>query len=112
MSDKPLSAQQVEVQIMGQSYTLACADGDEPGLLAAVRKINATMCGIRDTGKIKARDRIAVLAGIHLAHELIQREAPQATDRAAPDLVSAPNERVANLLARLDRALGDDDQPA
>ncbi len=102
-----LSGKQIEVKIMGQNYTMACTDDDEPGLLAAVRKVDATMCGIRDSGKIKARDRIAVLTGIHLAHELIQREAAQQQQsRANPQ-----NERLADLLARLDRALLNDESP-
>jgi len=95
----PVPVKQVEVQIMDQNYTLACTDHDEPGLLAAVHKIDATMCGIRDAGKIKARDRIAVLAGIHLAHELIERDAATAA------VTHAQDKRLAVLLARLEQAL-------
>ena len=53
---------QVEVQIMGQSYLLGCPPGAEERFQAAVRRVDAAMCSIRDAGKIKARDRIAVLA--------------------------------------------------
>ncbi len=52
----------IEVQIMGQSYVLASPDGGEEALVVAANKVDAAMCGIRDAGKIKARERIAVLA--------------------------------------------------
>ena len=42
---------QVEVQIMGQSYLLACPSGAEERFHTAVRKVDAAMCGIRDAGK-------------------------------------------------------------
>ena len=61
---------QLEVQIMGQSYILGCPDGAEERFHAAVRRVNDAMCKIRDAGKIKARDRIAVLAALNLAFEL------------------------------------------
>ncbi len=60
---------QVEVQIMGQGYLLGCPDGGELQLRAAVSKVDAAMCKIRDGGKVKARDRIAVLAALNLAFD-------------------------------------------
>jgi len=53
---------QVEVTILGQSYLLACPDGGEALLQAAVAAVDREMSGIRDAGKVKARERIAVLA--------------------------------------------------
>ena len=60
---------QVEVQIMGQSYLLACPPGGESALLDAVERVDTAMCRIRDAGKVKARDRIAVLASLNLAFD-------------------------------------------
>ena len=53
---------QLEVQIMGQSYLLGCPAGGESRLLEAVERVDTAMCRIRDAGKVRARDRIAVLA--------------------------------------------------
>ena len=53
---------QLEVTILGQSYLLACPDGGEALLQAAVAAVDREMSGIRDAGKVKARERIAVLA--------------------------------------------------
>ena len=61
---------QIEVQIMGQGYVLGCPEGGETRLGEAVAKVDEAMCKIRDAGKIKARDRIAVLAALNLAFDL------------------------------------------
>jgi cell division protein ZapA len=73
---------QIEVQIMGQSYLLSCPVGGESLLLEAVERVDTAMCRIRDAGKVKARDRIAVLASLNLAYELSQRERKEAEREA------------------------------
>jgi cell division protein ZapA len=103
---------QLEVQIMGQSYLLGTPDNGDERLLDAVAKVDAAMCKIRDAGKIKARDRIAVLAALNLAFELSDRSA-SATPAAAPlsaGVLSEPIEQTQldSLLSRLDNALGSD----
>ena len=70
---------QVEVQIMGQGYLLGCPEGGEARLQAAVDRVDDAMCKIRDAGKIKARDRIAVLAALNLAFDLTERPPISAT---------------------------------
>jgi cell division protein ZapA len=108
---------QLEVQIMGQSYLLGCPEGGEQRLLEAVEKVDTAMCRIRDAGKVKARDRIAVLAALNLAFDA-ERNASQPV-QPAPAFVNgdptvpagrslADDVRVAQLMVRLDKALGDD----
>ena len=94
---------QVEVQIMGQSYILGCPAGAEERFQSAVRKVDAAMCKIRDSGKIKARDRIAVLAALNLAFELADRTAPPATRAPGEPIDQA---QINSLIERLDTALG------
>ena len=102
---------QLEVQIMGQSYRLACPEGGEARLQSAVQRVDAAMCKIRDVGKIRARDRIAVLAALNLAFELDEPAAPPAGPPAADAPGDAPVQAtLADLLARLDHALGADGQ--
>lgn len=95
---------QMEVTIMGQSYLLGCPEGGEAALTAAVAQVDREMSAIRDAGKVKARERIAVLAALNLAYQLADapREAPSATSVASPD--------VDALIKRLDEALGHDGQ--
>jgi cell division protein ZapA len=103
---------QIEVQIMGQSYLLGCPEGGEAQLREAVDRVDAAMCKIRDAGKVKARDRIAVLASLNLAFDLVQREvAPPAAAAAVPaEAADATVEdlRAEQLVKRLDQALTGD----
>ena len=114
---------QIEVQIMGQSYLLGCPEGGETQLQAAVERVDAAMCKIRDGGKVRARDRIAVLAALNLAFDLAElplAAGHQAAAQAAPSPSTAADPGSAgsysgadqatlnSLLARLDAALSDD----
>jgi cell division protein ZapA len=109
---------QLEVQIMGQSYLLSCPEGGQARLLDAVEKVDTAMCKIRDAGKVKARDRIAVLAALNLAFDVPERvtAAPPAFQASSFangngdsfDGVSDP--RLAALMSRLDGTLGGDGQ--
>ena len=112
-----MSTKQLEVQIMGQSYLLGCPDGGQARLLAAVDKVDQAMCKVRDAGKIKARDRIAVLAALNLAFEQTDAEtsavtsAPEATQAAEPSANQASDQaRLELLLQKLDQALHQDGQ--
>ena len=106
------ATKQIEVQIMGQSYLLGCPEGGEGRLLEAVEKVDTAMCRIRDAGKVKARDRIAVLAALNLAFDVADRgvAAPRAgTPAPAPaSSAGAADPKLAALIERLDGALGDD----
>jgi cell division protein ZapA len=104
---------QLEVKIMGQGYLLGCPEGGEEKLRDAVYRVDAAMCKIRDAGKIKARDRIAVLAALNLAFDLAQaqRQAAPAVAANAATLASTEPDTAADraaltsLLTRLDEAL-------
>ena len=102
---------QVEVTILGQSYILGCPDGGESSLLEAVADVDREMCAIRDGGKVKARERIAVLAALNLAFELAQRPARPSADEATngADRPHGPVDLDA-LIRRVDMALGADGQ--
>jgi len=65
---------QLTVNIMGQSYTLACKEGEQATLQQAVAYLDEKMCAIRDTGKIKGNDRIAVMAALGIAAELLSTQ--------------------------------------
>ena len=110
---------QLEVQIMGQSYLLGCPAGGESRLLEAVERVDTAMCKIRDAGKVRARDRIAVLAALNLAFDLGERNtAPPVVASASTPLTGAiatvvPHDddaTLASLIGRLDKALGEDGQ--
>lgn len=98
---------QIEVTILGQSYRLGCPDGGEDALLAAVDAVDREMSAIRDAGKVKARERMAVLAALNLAYQLAERPAPAPPPARGGDEASA-NADLQALITRIDAALGDD----
>ncbi|MDQ0590814.1 cell division protein ZapA [Variovorax paradoxus] len=102
---------QIEVQIMGQSYLLGCPDGGEAQLREAVERVDAAMCKIRDAGKVKARDRIAVLASLNLAFDLAAQQAAAPVSVAAAPAADGgdADSRAAQLIQKLDQALAGDD---
>ena len=99
---------QMEVTIMGQSYLLGCPDGGEIAFLEAVGQVDREMSAIRDGGRVKARERIAVLAALNLAYALAERPEPAAAARTAPD--AATEHAIEALVKRLDGALNVDGQ--
>ena len=109
---------QLEVQIMGQSYLLGCPENGDARMLDAVNRVDIAMCKIRDAGKIKARDRIAVLAALNLAFELPERVSAADRPAQAPASAahgerpstsgSATDPQLTSLLQKLDAALGGD----
>ena len=120
---------QLEVQLMGHSYLLGCPEGGDIKLLEAVERVDTAMCKIRDAGKVRARERIAVLAALNLAFDLSESSsapasaAPTApTETAAPAVVRSETPArttestgdadvlLISLLERLDEALGEDGQ--
>jgi cell division protein ZapA len=103
---------QLEVQIMGQSYLLGCPDGGDGKLLDAVERVDTAMCKIRDAGKVRARDRIAVLAALNLAFDLADQtsQSNQTIPHTSSTDSGESNARLAALLVRLDDALSRDDQ--
>ncbi len=96
---------QLEVQIMGQSYLLGCPEGGEPQLLDAVSRVDKAMCKIRDAGKVKSRDRIAVLAALNLAFEM--PDAVYSTSNNSPN-PTEDDSQIQALIEKIDSALGND----
>ncbi|MFY8119248.1 MAG: cell division protein ZapA [Roseateles sp.] len=109
---------QMEVTIMGQSYLLGCPEGGEALLSRAVAQVDREMSAIRDAGRVKARERIAVLAALNLAYQLAEGPAPASisSNRAAATAASSnggdtvPSPELEALIRRLDEALGQDGQ--
>ena len=104
---------QIEVAIMGQSYLLGCPEGGEERLKEAVARVDREMCGIRDAGKLRARERIAVLSALNLAFELAGTHSATAPAREASAHAELPTsteqaEHIDQLIGRLDAALNGD----
>jgi cell division protein ZapA len=96
---------QIEVQIMGQSYLLASSDEGESMLRQAVSKVDTAMCQIRDAGKIKARDRIAVLAALNIAAQGLTQSESQMSAATYNSQPADNSSQYADLMSKLDKAL-------
>ncbi|RMG38350.1 MAG: cell division protein ZapA [Gammaproteobacteria bacterium] len=96
--------QPVSVNILGKEYRIGCEPGEEEALLKAARYLDARMKDIRGTGKVIGTERIAVMAALNLAHELLTRE--NSADAAA----STANKRIRSLRERIEIALNDSTQ--
>jgi cell division protein ZapA len=68
---------QLDVTIMGQPYRLMCKADEERALREAAAFLDKKMCTIRDAGKVKGNDRIAVMAALGVAAEFLSVKAPQ-----------------------------------
>ena len=102
---------QMEVTILGQSYILSCPEGGEASLLSAVALVDNEMSAIRDAGKVKARERMAVLAALNLAYQLADRPATAPSTRTAEPAAprnAADDVQIDTMIARIDTAMGRD----
>jgi cell division protein ZapA len=61
----------VDVAIMGREFRVTCPDEEREELLKAVTYLDKKMCEIRDNGKVVGSERIAIMAGLNIAHELL-----------------------------------------
>jgi cell division protein ZapA len=73
----------MDATILGQTYRLGVPDGGEKALQASVKRVDDAMVRIHDAGKIRARDRIAVLAALNMAFDLGQLEEQLASAQTA-----------------------------
>jgi len=62
----------VNVKILEKEYQIACKADERANLLDSVELLNSKMKEIRDSGKVTGLDRIAVMAALNMAHELLQ----------------------------------------
>lgn len=104
-----MTMKQIEVSILGQSYVLGCPEGGDTLLQASVKAVDREMTAIRNAGKVKARERIAVLAALNLAYKLEQRPAspPPSPSSTAGEPADVD---VDALITRVDQALGEHGQ--
>jgi cell division protein ZapA len=94
-----MSAEPVAVHLLDKEYLVACTPEERPGLLAAAGLLDSKMRDVRNAARSASLDRVAVLAALNLAHELLaQRTQVQSSDGAL-------NHDVGLLRAKLDAAM-------
>lgn len=93
----------IEINILGRAYKVACSREEESALMAAADYLDEKMREIRDTSKVIGTERIAIMAGLNLAHELL-------TQGGGAGVADAARSRVAHCNALLDSVLEDQDK--
>ncbi len=61
----------LSVSILGREYRLACTPDEKESLLKSAQLVDTKMQTIREAGKVMGADRIAVMAALQFAHELL-----------------------------------------
>jgi len=89
----------IVVHILAKEYRIACTENEKEALIASARLVDNKMREIRDSGKVIGTDRIAVMAALNIAHELLKQE--QILDLSSRDF----SRRVRQLQERLDVAM-------
>lgn len=99
MNDTP--AARVSVRILEKEYQFACAVEERAALLDAAEHLNTEMRRIRDTGRVVGLDRIAVMAALNMANELLKtRKAETHVDGDLTGRLRGLRERVESALER------------
>jgi cell division protein ZapA len=97
MSDRLV---RVSVRILEKEYQVACLPEERSELLDSAEFLNGKMRDIRDAGNIVGLDRIAVMAALNLAHELLKRNRSEAIQSEVSERVREMRERVESALSR------------
>jgi len=89
----------VNVKIMEKEYQISCKADERADLLDSAELLNVRMREIRDSGKVTGLDRIAVMAALNMANELLQyRDQGEALESDAALRLQAMRERVESAL--------------
>ena len=68
--------ERVDISILGREYSLACEPAEKQALLDAVKFVDQRMLAVKSSGKISSNERIAVMASIQIAAEMLSMRAP------------------------------------
>jgi len=97
----PPEPARVSVRIMEKEYVVACPYEERSALLDAAEFLNVRMREIRESGKVVGLDRIAVMAALNLAHELLKgKDRESRLDSGVGHRVRALRERVEGALEK------------
>lgn len=92
----------IDIHILGRSFKVACSREEESALIAAADYLDEKMREIRDNSKIIGAERIAIMAGLNLAHDLLTQ--------GGGGLIEEARTRLKHCNTLLDSALEDQDK--
>lgn len=90
----------LDVTILGREFRIACPENEQQALLEAVDYLDKRMREIRDSGKVIGLERIAIMAALNIAHELLRArgdsEQPVQWRRRLTDMQSQIDQTLAD----------------
>ena len=92
----------IEISLLGRSFKVPCSKEEEPQLIAAVEYLDGKMRNIRENSKAIGVERIAMMAGLNIAHELLS----SGGSPREPEY----REKILAMAAELDKVLVDQDK--
>lgn len=90
----------VNVRVLDREYTVGCTPEQRDGLLSAAKLLDTRMREVRGSNRMAAVDRVAVLAALNLAHELLQLRGETSREREIAHSLGMLNRRLDDLLER------------
>lgn len=94
----------LNVRILDKEYRVACGDGEEDSLLQSARYLDNKMREIRGAGKVIGTERIAVMAALNLAYEILEQSSK--LDHSSETLCK----RLRTMQDKIDLALNEGNQ--
>ncbi len=96
----------MSISLLGREFRVGCPEGEEKQLLASVDYLNRKLKEVRDTGKVSGNERIAIMAALNIAHELMSNngKGPASFD------ASAYRRRIVAMQETVDSALSADQE--
>ena len=70
----------VTVKILEKEYKILCPQGEHESLIASAQNVNDNMVKVRESGKALSADRVAVMAAINIAHDLVKNSGSYTSD--------------------------------
>ena len=85
----------VAVRILDREYLIACTPEERAGLVAAAAYLDGKLRELRESHRGGTLDRIAVLAGLNIAHELLEaRQTRSTTDSNLAQHLQVPKMKL------------------
>jgi cell division protein ZapA len=96
------------ISLLGREFRVACPEGEEKQLLASADYLNRKLKEVRDTGKVAGNERIAIMAALNIAHELVSNKGAGAV--GSPVDGTAIRRRISAMQETVEAALAADQE--
>jgi cell division protein ZapA len=95
------------LNLLGRDFRVACPEGEEKQLVASADYLNRKLKEIRDVGKISGNERIAIMAALNIAHEMMTQRPTASVSSIDGDAI---RRRIGSMQEMLDSALAADQE--